>query len=213
MVSNGLSAWASRTCSARAGRCCTSLGAAPDDLVAAFANARNAIGDAPTGGSAHVKPRWTVERVREAEAEVQAAGDESRFVVAIHEETGAVAALTGMVVDPGRLELCWQRDTAVVEAHRGLGLGRATKAAMMRWVLTDHPGLERVITNTAAENAHMIRVNKQLGYSHYADIGLFEGSIDDVGAALKTALETAPEASSAIPGPRRESASEGEPVG
>jgi hypothetical protein len=62
-----------------------------------------------------------------------------------------------------------------------------------------------VVTNTAADNASMIRVNEQIGYVHYADIGVFEGSVEQVNAAL--------EMSAAIPGPRRESASEGEPVG
>ncbi len=87
---------------------------------------------------------------------------------------------------------------------RGRGLGRAVKAAMMRWVLADFPDLERVVTNTAAGNASMIRVNGQIGYVHYADIGVFEASVEHVSAAL--------EMSAAIPGPRRESAAEGEPV-
>jgi len=179
--------------------------AAPDDLVAAFAKARNAIADAPTGDSSYREPEWTVERVREVEARIRAGGDELRFVVAVHQDTGDVAALTGLRLDPRRVDLCWQRDTAVVGGHRGRGLGRAVKAAMMRWLVADIPELGRVITNTAAENAYMIRVNEQIGYVHYADIGVFEASVEQVDAAL--------EMPAAIPGPRRESASEEEPVG
>ena len=179
--------------------------AAPDDLVAAFAAARNAIADAPHGNSSLRDPEWTVERIRQSEADVRAAREVARFVVAVHEETGAIAAITGMLLAPDRVDLCWQRDTAVVEAYRGRGLGRVVKAAMMRWLAADIPELGKVITNTAAENAYMIRVNEQIGYAHYAGMGLFEASVGQLNAAL--------EMSAAIPGPRRESASEGKPVG
>jgi RimJ/RimL family protein N-acetyltransferase len=178
--------------------------AAPEELVVAFAAARNAIADAPIGDSSYEHRAWTVERVRQAEADVRESGDVSRVVAAVHEESGAVAALTGLQLRPGRTDLSWQGDTAVVHDFRGHGLGRAVKAAMMRWVLADVPDLERVVTNTAADNASMIRVNEQIGYVHYADIGVFEASVEQVGAAL--------EMSATIPGPRRESAFEGEPV-
>ena len=179
--------------------------AAPGDLVDAFAEARNAIADAPHGESSHRDTEWTVERVRQAEADVRAAGEEERFVVAVHEPTGAVAAVTGLLLDRGRVDICWQRDTAVVARFRGNGLGRAVKAAMMRWVVADIPDLGMVTTSNAADNTYMIRVNEQIGYTHYADMGQFEASVEQVDAALKM--------SAAIPGPRRESAAEGEPVG
>ena len=173
--------------------------ATPESIVAAFAAARNAIVDRPTGDSSFLDSEWTVERVREAEANLREAGDESRFVVAVHEESGAVAALTGMILRPPRVDLCWQRDTAVVRQFRGLGLGRVVKAAMMRWLLADFPDLGMVATNNAADNVHMIRVNEQIGYSHYADIGIFEAPVEQVGAALGM------QGTNSIPGPRRQS--------
>jgi mycothiol synthase len=178
-------------------------GAAPESLVSAFAAARNAIADAPHGESSFRMSEWTVERVRQAEADLRDAGDDSWFVVAVDEETGAVAALTGMVLRPGRVDLCWQRDTAVVARFRGLGLGRSVKAAMMRGLLAEFPDLGRIVTNTAADNAYMIRVNEQIGYTHYADIGMFEASVEAVGAALGMSSNTN------IPGPRHERELEG----
>jgi hypothetical protein len=55
---------------------------------------------------------------------------------------------------------------------------------MMRWLLQDTPALERVTTITASDNAYMIRVNEQLGHTHYADIGFFEATVEQVAAAL-----------------------------
>ncbi len=178
------------------------IDAAPDELVAAFADARNAIADAPHGESAYRDPQWTVETVRRAEANLRAAGEESRQVVAVHEETGAIAALTVMNLEPGRVDLCWQRDTAVVSAYRGLGLGRVVKAAMMRWLVADIPDLGKVVTTTAAENSYMIRVNEQVGYGHYGDYGTFEASVEQIGAALGMS------SANDIPGPRRQTEQE-----
>lgn len=172
-------------------------GAAPEPLVAAFAAARNAMGDAPTGESGYEAPVWTAREVRAQEARAAAAGEPMRYAVAVHERTGAVAALTGMLVLPPRVELAWQRDTAVAREFRGLGLGRVVKAAMMRGLLAEHPGLGAVITNTAAHNAAMIRVNEQIGYTRWGEFGLFEASVGRLGAALDAAPGT-----SGVPGPR-----------
>jgi mycothiol synthase len=176
--------------------------AAPESIVAAFAAARNAIADRPTGESTFLETEWTVERIRQAEADLREAGDDSRFVVAVHEGTGTVAALTGMLLRTPRVDLCWQRDTAVVAQYRGLGLGRVVKAAMMRWLVAEIPDLGKVVTNNAADNVHMIRVNTQIGYTHYADMGMFEASVESIGAALGMSSNTN------IPGPRRQSEQE-----
>lgn len=159
-------------------------GAAPDPLVAAFASARNAIGDSPLGDTTLVHPTWTVDRIRRIEAEIAAEGDEVHCVVAVHGQSGAVAAFTELLLDPRRPALSWQRDTAVVRAHRGLGLARAIKAAMLCRLTAETSGLDRVITSTAAENAAMRRVNEQLGYLPYAEIGMLEAATAEIEAKL-----------------------------
>lgn len=159
--------------------------AAPERWVAAFAEARNAIADSPLGETSLVHPTWTVERIRRTEAEIAADGDECRVVVAVHERSGAVAAFTELLLDPVLPALSWQRDTAVTRAHRGLGLGRAVKAAMLRRLTAEVPGLDRVITSTAASNATMRRVNERVGYLPYAEIGMLEAATADIEAALR----------------------------
>lgn len=140
------------------------IGAAPERLVAAYALARTAKTDAPTGQSSLEFPEWTVERVRAHEADVQRRGSESRVVVAVDESTGAIAGLTEIQLRPSQPALAYQQDTAVLPKYRGRGLGRFVKAAMMRWLMEERPTVERILTNTDATNVHMIRINHEIGY-------------------------------------------------
>lgn len=139
-------------------------GTAPEDVVASYADARGTIHDAPMGQTAFRQPEWTVARVREVEADLRRQNIEQRVVVALYEATGTVAALTEVIVHPHRPNWCYQGDTAVLVEHRGRGLGRCVKGHLSRWLLADHPALERIQTTTSADNTHMIRVNRQLGY-------------------------------------------------
>jgi len=139
------------------------IGAAPADLLDSLAMARRAIEDMPQGDSRYEPPAWTAERVRQMEATAAERGIESRVVVAVHESSGDVVGLTEIQLLPQEPVLAFQHDTAVLAEHRGHGLGLAMKAAMLRWLLPDAPGIERVATSTAADNVHMMRINHALG--------------------------------------------------
>jgi GNAT superfamily N-acetyltransferase len=140
------------------------IGAAPEELIGSFAQARDAIHDAPIGELAYREPVWTVDSVRAHEAEFRARGVENRVVVAIDESTGEVAGMTELAVKATNPLWGYQRETAVLPSHRGRGLGRCIKAEMIRWLLAERPGFVRIQTTTAAENVHMSRVNLQLGF-------------------------------------------------
>ena len=161
---------------------------APDDLLQSFARARNAIADSPTSESSYQHPSWTAERVRQYEAKTLKGGESHRYVVAVDERSGAVAGFTEIAIIPGQWSHCQQEDTAVRPEFRGLGLGRAMKASMMRWLTTDFPRLEQVRTMTASENHHMIRVNTQLGYRTGSTLATVESEVDALQQAL---LDTA----------------------
>jgi RimJ/RimL family protein N-acetyltransferase len=141
------------------------VGAAPAELVGSYTRARQAIHDAPQGEMSFDAPQWTVERVREAERELLARNTEQRVAVAVDESTGEVAGLTIVRFYPQRGQRAHQQETAVLKEHRGRGLGRFLKAAMTRWLVAEKPELEAIYTTTAAENAHMIRVNHEVGYT------------------------------------------------
>jgi mycothiol synthase len=140
-------------------------GSTPAGLLASYAAARNAILAAPRGGMSFTEPDWTPERVREEEVTALARNCELRVVTAIHEPGGQVAGLTCLEVYAARPELAVQQDTAVLPAHRGHQLGAWMKAASLRRLVADHPGVANVVTSNAAGNEHMLRVNKQLGFT------------------------------------------------
>ncbi|NUW34561.1 GNAT family N-acetyltransferase [Nonomuraea sp. SMC257] len=139
-------------------------GTAPDDLVESYAGARNSIRDAPAGESGYQHPVWTVERVRHAEDDARNRGVEHRVSVIVHQESKAVVALTVLEAFPHLRTTAFQQDTVVVPGHRGRGLGRCVKSAMMRWLTAERPEIGLVVTNTAADNNFMIQVNHDVGY-------------------------------------------------
>ena len=163
---------------------------APDDLVQGFARARNAIADSPTGESSYQHPSWTAERVRQYEARTLKSGGSHRYVAAVDERSGTVAGFTEIAFAPGQLSRCHQEDTAVLPEFRGLGLGRAMKASMLRWLTADLPQLEQVHTMTASENAHMIRVNTQLGYQTDSTLAYVESQVSALEALLASSARS-----------------------
>lgn len=146
------------------------IGATPGHLLESVARTRQAIDDAPATTSAVQAPEWTPRAVRAEEAEARAAGVEQRVVVAIEEESGQVVALTDVPLHPSDSADTRWGTTVVTPAHRGRGLGLAVKAHMVRWLRADRPELERVDTGTDASNAHMIRVNEQLGFVTHREV-------------------------------------------
>lgn len=153
-------------------------GSAPESLIAEYAAVRNAIHDMPTDLASYGEPRWTAERVRLDEAEAADRGEERWTVAAVDEASGAIAGNSVIMFMPGRVEICWQLDTAVARGFRGRGLGRVMKASMIRRIRSERPAVRFVSTGNAADNVHMIRVNRELGYSLLGNMANFEAGVD-----------------------------------
>src|SRR5580704_3279056 len=122
-------------------------GPTPEEHLARVAAGFNAMNDAP-----HSPDReddiWDAQRVRDrADAAVREGCLRGYSVAAIAEATGEMAGLT-----------------QVIRQHRGHRLGLLIKAAMLEWLATEEPKLERIATDNAALNKYMIAVNETLGY-------------------------------------------------
>lgn len=153
-------------------------GAAPEDVVAAYAVARRTIADAPTGSGDFRTPEWTVESVRDHEARLRAGGLDTLVVVATR---GAeVAALTEVFLTATVPHRADQGDTAVVPAHRGRGLGRCVKLRQLALLRRDNPAVTVVYTANAEENAHMRRVNEAIGFRRIQTLLAMEGRTADL---------------------------------
>lgn len=151
-------------------------GVVPDALADAFAEAHNAMEDAPMGDVDRSAPRWDAARVRTAARVIEDRGGVILSSAVLHTADGVdtVAAYTELVLrDPSDVRAV-QYDTVVVPAHRGRGLGLAVKRHMMGVVAAEHPRVRETATTVADENGPMLAVNDRLGYARERDIGYFQ---------------------------------------
>jgi GNAT superfamily N-acetyltransferase len=140
-------------------------GATPAQERGRVAGVFNAMNDAPREEGLFEDDLWDADRVRErGDMQVRFAGNRGYSVAAVHAATGDMAALSQLFVDPADPDWGHQGLTGVTRPHRGHRLGLLTKAAMLDWLATAEPGLERIETNNAAANSYMIAVNEALGF-------------------------------------------------
>jgi len=140
-------------------------GVTPEAMLAGVAGVLNAMNDAPREEGWFEDDIWDADRVRaRGDLSVRLGGHLGYSVAAVHEETGEMAALTQVSVDPREPAWGHQGLTGVTRPHRGHRLGLLTKAAMLDWLATAEPGIERIETNNAEANSYMIAVNEALGY-------------------------------------------------
>ena len=143
----------------------TWAGLIPEELIERMADAYAALSDAPH--DPYVEPeKWDAQRVRERVNGLRAHfGSRDYSVAARHVATGEIAALTQVTVEPPNPGWGFQLITAVTAAHRGHRLGLLVKVAMLEWLATAEPQIERITTWNAEDNKHMIAVNDALGYT------------------------------------------------
>ena len=146
-------------------------GPVPDEFTGQLAVLYNAMSDAPRDPEiAHEE--WDAERIREFVNDLRPHyGLRDYTVVTRHDDTGELAALTEMAVDPADPGWGIQMNTVVIRKHRGHRLGLLVKIAMMEWLATTEPQLERITTWNAESNEHMIAINEAMGYTVFGRPG------------------------------------------
>jgi len=140
-------------------------GPVPEEFTGQMAMLYNAMGDAPR--DPEIAPeQWDAQRVRERVSDLSPHyGLRNYTVAARHDDTGDLAALSEMAVDPADPGWGFQMNTVVTRKHRGHRLGLLVKIAMMEWLATTEPQLERITTWNAEVNEHMIAINEAMGYT------------------------------------------------
>ncbi len=107
---------------------------------------------------------WDEDRVRTFEQAAIERGQQLYSIAARHDQTGQLVAITQLSTDPGNPGWALQAITAVARAHRGRRLGLLVKVAMLDWLTSERPDVERIVTGNAGPNDHMIAINEQLGF-------------------------------------------------
>ena len=106
----------------------------------------------------------TPEKWRDIEEKDALKGDRLMCYVAVHNESGDFVGLSEIISQKFQPDLGWQGDTGVQPEHRNQGLGRWMKAAMIRKIREDYPGMDRVDTFNAGSNEPMLNINIEMGY-------------------------------------------------
>jgi GNAT superfamily N-acetyltransferase len=140
------------------------VGALPDDLVEEVGELTNTLNDAPLDALDVEDEVFDADRIRVFER-IQVVNDRRLHrVIARHRGTGEAAGLSAVAVEGGQPWTATQYDTLVARPHRGHRLGLLLKLEMLRHLAAAEPQLRTIHTWNADSNAHMIRVNEQLGY-------------------------------------------------
>ncbi|WP_374929185.1 GNAT family N-acetyltransferase [Kytococcus sedentarius] len=130
--------------------------------------------DIPQGDAEREQAVWSPERIRENESRWQDMGRHTVFAMARHTPTGQAVAYTYLQSSPHRPAAAYQEDTLVAREHRGHRLGTLVKTAALRRFAAERPGVERIHTWNAGENAHMLAINTALGFRPVSLEGIWE---------------------------------------
>ncbi|HEX8627263.1 MAG TPA: GNAT family N-acetyltransferase [Catenuloplanes sp.] len=139
-------------------------GGPPDELLDAYARAKSEQRELEDSDLELRPSSYDPQRLKDSLACLHRRGMKPYIVLAIHEESGAVAGLTEVVVPVQHPSRADQYDTIVVDAHRGHGIDRAIKARMLFELRAAEPSLLEVQTWNAQFNEPMLKVNAELGF-------------------------------------------------
>ena len=121
--------------------------------------------DAPHGALSYEPELWDAAR---AGRWVRSFADRGLCVsttVAEHVPSGVLAGHTVLMYPVPEVPFAFQQDTLVLSEYRGHRLGTAVKAANLLAAGERRPGLRRVHTDNAQENAPMLAINVALGFA------------------------------------------------
>jgi GNAT superfamily N-acetyltransferase len=157
----------------------------PEGLLPTYAEAKQVRRADPTGDLELKPSSYDVDRLRASLRCLNGRGLRPYIVVAIHERSEKVAALTELVVPAVHPTRADQYDTIIVPVHNGYGLPRAIKARMLLELRSHESQLLDVQTWHAPDREQLQQVNKELGFSPDREWREYEVDARDLAARLR----------------------------
>jgi GNAT superfamily N-acetyltransferase len=137
----------------------------PEQLRESLCAAMNRLGvDAPTGDIDYEEESWTPADYQHYLGHEAELGWSRLTAVAVHRDSGVVAAYSDLVLPTGDPGLVFQWGTLVLREHRGHRLGMAVKVANLRALARVDPGRKTIRTCNDEQNPWMVRINEALRF-------------------------------------------------
>jgi mycothiol synthase len=109
-----------------------------------------------------------------------------RWTIFVRDLSGRCVGGTEMIFEPWDATVAAQQNTAIGEAHRGIGLAKWVKASMLDRIRRERSNIERVRTSNAFSNAPMLAINDMLGFKIIEARTEWQGRTADLRRALRT---------------------------
>ncbi len=108
-----------------------------------------------------------------------------RWTILVRDPAGACVGGTEVTFEPGDDDTVFQQNTGIDPAHRGLGLAKWAKAAMLRRIQYERPAARRVRTENAYSNAPMLAINRALGFNVVSTHTEWRADVADLARTLR----------------------------
>jgi hypothetical protein len=168
-------------------------GTIPDEMLAAYAEAKQVRQADPTGDLELRPSSYDVDRLRASLLCLNARGMKPYCVVAVHERSEKIAGLTEVVVPAQHPSRADQYDTIIVPEHNGYGLARAIKARMLLELRQAESRLREVQTWHAPEREELLQINTELGFKADREWREYEVDARDLADRMHALNEGDPE--------------------
>ncbi len=152
----------------------------PDSILENYCNVyTEVLNQAPRDELTTGDEVFTPEKWKKLEDDVRKRS--STWITAlVKEQDGDIAGLSDIGYEPSTPTIIHQYLTGVQEKHRGRGLGKWLKGAMLQKIRNEYPEVEVVSTENATSNEPMLAINEKMGFNLKQESYVFQVNLQKV---------------------------------